>query len=85
MQEQLEKDPVKITSPLLNEMMFMSLQAWETLEIDTKRDFNQLFVINALDGSEDYLVSCKLSALIGDEMVDFRKELRAQNSVKTLT
>ena len=85
MQEQLEKDPVKITSPSLNEMMFMSLQAWETLEIDTKRDFNQLFVINALDGSEDYLVSCKLSALIGDEMVDFRKELRAQNSVKTLT
>ena len=85
MQEQLEKDPVKITSPSLNEMMFMSLQAWETLEIDTKRDSNQLFVINALDGSEDYLVSCKLSALIGDEMVDFRKELRAQNSVKTLT
>ena len=85
MQEQLEKDPVKITSPSLNEMMFMSLQAWETLEIDTKRDFNQLFVINALDGSEDYRVSCKLSALIGDEMVDFRKELRAQNSVKTLT
>ena len=85
MQEQLEKDPVKITSPSLNEMMFMSLQAWKALEIDTKRDFNQLFVINALDGSEDYLVSCKLSALIGDEMVDFRKELRAQNSVKTLT
>ena len=85
MQEQLEKDPVKITSPSLNEMMFMSLQAWETLEIDTKRDFNQLFVINALDGSEDYLVSYKLFALIGDEMVDFRKELRAQNSVKTLT
>ena len=85
MQEQLEKDPVKITSPSLNEMMFMSLQAWETLEIDTKRDFNQLFVINALDGSEDYLVSCKLSALIGDEMVDFRKELSAQNSVKTIT
>ena len=85
MQEQLEKDPVKMTSPSLNEMMFMSLQAWKTLEIDTKRDFNQLFVINALDGSEDYLVSCKLFALIGDEMVDFRKELRAQNSVKTLT
>ena len=46
MQEQLEKDPVKITSPWLNEMMFMSLQARETLEIDTKKDFNQLFVTN---------------------------------------
>ena len=39
---------------------------------------------NALDGSEDYLVSDKLFALIGDEMVDFRKELKSQNSVKTL-
>ena len=39
---------------------------------------------NALDGSEDYLVSSKLFALIGDEMVDFRKELMSQNSVKTL-
>ena len=51
----------------------MLLQAWETLEIDTKTEFKSLFMINALDESEDYLVSDKLFALIGDEMVDFRK------------
>ena len=37
MLEQLEKDPVKISSPSRNEMMSILLQAWETLEIDTKR------------------------------------------------
>ena len=62
----------------------MLLPEWETFEIDTKREFKSLFVTNALDGSEDYLVSDKLFALIGDEMVDFRKELMSQNSVKTL-
>ena len=62
----------------------MLLQAWETLEIDTKREFKSLFMISALDESEDYLVSDKLFALIGDEMVDFRKELMSQSFVKTL-
>ena len=84
MLEQLEKDPIKISSPSRNEMMSMLLQAWETLEIDTIREFKSQFVTDALDGSEDYLVSDKLFVLIGDEMVDFRKELMSRNSVKTL-
>ena len=69
----LEKDPIKIPSASRNEMMFMLLQAWETLEVDSRREFKSLFVTNASDGSEDYLVSDKLFALIGDEMVDFRR------------
>ena len=44
MLEQLGKDPIKIPSPLRNEMMSMLLQAWETLEIYTKREFKSLFV-----------------------------------------
>ena len=39
---------------------------------------------NTLDMSEDYLVLEKLFALIGDEMVDFQKEIMSKNSVKTL-
>ena len=39
---------------------------------------------NVLDGSKDYLVPDRLFAFIGDGMVDFRKELMSQNSVKTL-
>ena len=38
---------------------------------------------NALDGSEDYLVSDKLFALIAIEMVDFWKELMSYNFAKT--
>ena len=37
--EQLKKDPIKIPSSSQNETMCMLLQAWETLEIDTKREF----------------------------------------------
>ena len=64
-------------------MMSMLLQAWETLEIDTKREFESLFVTNALEGSKDYFVSDKLFAPVEDEMVDFGKELMSQNSIKT--
>ena len=84
MLEQLEKDPVKILSPSQNEIMSMLSQAWKRLEIDNKRKFKSLFVTNALDGSEDYLVLDKSFALIGVKMVDFRKELMSQNSVKSL-
>ena len=68
MQEQLEEDPIKIPSPSRNKMMPMLLQAWKTLEIDTKGEFKSLFVTNGLDGS-DYLLSDKLFALIRDELV----------------
>ena len=55
--EQLEKDPIKITSPLRNEMMSILLQAWETLQIDTKRELTSPFVTNALGKSEDSATS----------------------------
>ena len=84
MLEQLEKDPTKIPSPSRNEMMSMILEAWESLQIDTKKEFKSLFVTNSLDGSEDYLVSDKLFSLVGEEMVAFRKELMSSNSSKTL-
>lgn len=67
-----------------NEMMSMLLEAWETLQIDTKKEFKSLFVTNLLDGSEDYLVSVKLFSLVGEEIVAFRKELMSSNSSKTL-
>ena len=48
----------------------------------TLKENLSLFVTNTLDGSEVYLVSDRLFALIGNEMADFRKELLSQNSVK---
>ena len=84
MLDQLQKDATKIPLPSRNEMMQMLLQLWEQLEIDVERDFKSLFVTNALDGSEDYLVSGKLYSLVGDEMVKFRNELMSSNPAKTL-
>ena len=60
------------TSPSRDEMMRMLLKAWELLDVDTEREFKSLFLTNAFDGSEDYLVSDKLYAVVGNEMVKFR-------------
>ena len=37
--EEIEKDPVKIPYLLRNEVISMFLQAWQTLEIATNREF----------------------------------------------
>ena len=62
----------------------MLLQAWETLEVVTKREFKSLLKTNTLGESQDYCVLDKLLWLIEDEVVDFWKKLMSQNSVKTL-
>ena len=78
------KNLTKIPSPSRNEMMSMLLASWEKLQIDTEKQFKSLFFINALDGSEDYLVSDKLYALIGEEMLYFQKDLMLPKPIKTL-
>ena len=83
MLKQLNNDPNKIPSPSRDEMMRMLLKAWELLDVDTGREFKSLFVTNALDGSEDYLASDKLYALVGNEMVKFRTELMTSRPAKT--
>ena len=74
----------KISSPSRNEMIHMLLQSWELLQVDTQREFKSLFVINALDGSEFYLVSDKLYALVGNKMMKFRQDLMLSQPAKTL-
>ena len=53
----------------------MFLSAWKDVPNNFAEVFKKLFVTNALDGSEDHLVSGKLFALIGSDMQKFRKEL----------
>ena len=67
--EQLEKNLTKIPSPSRNEMMSILLASWEKLHIDSEKEFKSLFVSNALDDSEEYLVSDELYVLIGREML----------------
>ena len=51
------------------------LKASRKADVSFTEVFKELFVTNKLDGSEDYLVSDKLFALIGNEMKEFRNKL----------
>ena len=53
----------------------MLLVPWEKLQIDSEKKLKLLFITIALDASEDYLVSDKLYALIGEEMLKRFKEV----------
>ena len=56
MLEKLKKEPNKIPKPERNEMIEMIVSSLASLNVDFQRAFKSLFVTNALDGSEDYLV-----------------------------
>ena len=66
-------------------MMSMLLaNVWGLLTVDSTNVFKSLFVADALDGSEDHLVSEKLFRLIGTDMLSFRAELLMQQHRKSL-
>ena len=75
MLKMLEKDRNKVPSPSREDMVKMLLSAWKDVPNNFAEVFKKLFVTNALDGSEDYLVSDKLFVLIESDMQKFRKEL----------
>ena len=75
MMEKLQADKKKVPSPTREEMINMTVKASRKADISFTEVFKELFVTNKLDGSEDYLVSDKQFALIGNEMKEFRKKL----------
>ena len=75
MLKMLEKDKHKVPSRNRKEMVKILLSAWKDVPNNFAEVFKKLFVTNALDGSEDHLVSDKLFALIGSDTQKFRKEL----------
>ena len=73
--ENLQADKKKVPSPTRKEMVNMAVKVSRKVDVSFTEVFKELFVNNKLDGSEDYLVSDKLFALIGNEMKEFRKKL----------
>ena len=57
--EKLRKEPNKIPKPERTDMMEMIVSSLASLKVDLQRAFKSLFVTNALDGSEDYLVKVR--------------------------
>lgn len=85
MLKKLEVEPGVIPSPSRDQNMKMTVEALDTLSIDSVKAFKSLFVTNALDGTEDFLVSDKIFRLVGQQLVQFRTKLMKQNTPKTLT
>ena len=75
MLQQLRHDRTKIPSPLRDGMMSMLSQSWESLDIDFSARYKVLWIINALDGSEDHMVFDRINRLVGDDLLKFRETL----------
>ena len=54
------------------------------VKIDVKSASKSVWVTNAIDGSEDYLVSDKIFGLNGKSMTSFRTEIIAKPRPKTV-
>ena len=65
-------------------MMRMLYESHINLGKDYAKEFKSLSVINALDGSEDYLVSKRVYQLMGTGMIDFRNQLMKTAAPKNL-
>ena len=53
----LQKGKNKVPSPNCEDMVKMLLSAWKDVPNNFAEVFQKLFVTNALDGSEDHLVT----------------------------
>ena len=62
----------------------MLKKSFDSLEIDVASRFKALWVTSALDGSEDYLVSERIIALVGNKMKTFLNDLMKKKSAKSL-
>ena len=64
MLEPLSENPNKITAPSRDVKIHMLAYSWDSLTMGPIQCLKNNFVCNAFDGSEDYMVSDKLSRLL---------------------
>ena len=82
--KKLQANKNKLPSPTWDEMMSMLANAWSPLIVDSTAVFKILYVTNALDGSEDHLVSEKLFCLSETDMLSFWAELLTRQHPESL-
>ena len=81
--DQLKANPKKIPQPSRDDIMRMLSESFETVETDVVTHFKSLWVTNALDGCEDYLVS-ERKMLDVEKLEVFRKQLNKAESPENL-
>ena len=86
MLQKLQDEPQKVPSPSKDEMMTMISNAWDstTQQVDPISALKQNFLLNALDGSEDWMVRDSLFELVGEEIKEFRVNLMKSPPPKAL-
>ena len=84
MTEKLQANKHKVPSPTRDKMMSMLADAWSILTVDSMAAFKILLFINALDGSEEHLVSEKLFHLIGTDMLSFPANFLTQQHPESI-
>ena len=82
--DQLKAYPERIPQLSRDDMAQMLKKNLDCLEIDAASRFKVLGVTNALDGSEGYLVSEIIIALVGNKMKTFRNDSMKNKSPKSL-
>ena len=81
--ERLQENPGQIPSPNRDEIMQKSWS--DTIAIiDVHSTFKRNGLTIKLDGSEDYIVSSRMKALIWDKMKDFRTQLLNSSNPATM-
>ena len=80
MLEKLQNNPQKVPAPDRNEMMRLLVNSEQAVKFDVNSAFKSVWVMNALDGSEDYLVGDQIFSLDGESMRNFRVEMMAKPS-----
>ena len=83
MLENLQNDPQEVPAPVLNETMRLLVNSKKDVKIDVKSAFLSVWVTNAPDGSEDYLVSDKIFGPVGESMTNFQTAMIANPSPET--
>ena len=84
MMQQLKADPKKIPQPSRDDMMRILVKSFKSLEIDAESRSKALWVTNALEGTEDCLVSGAVMLLVSNKMKVFRNDLMKKKSPKNL-
>ena len=74
----IKKHPDKVPTPSRSNVASFCHQVQRKTRMILPVGFKTNFMTVAFDGSEDHLVGRGLWALVGDEMVQFREELRLQ-------
>ena len=82
--EQLHNVPKTIPKPSRDEMLRVLFERHISLEKDHAKEFKSFWVTNALDGSENYLISERVYKLVGTRMIDFRNQLMKTTNPKNL-